>query len=88
MPKQSKSAKAKPQHGPAANTGHGGPRVAGPGKKMGAPAKFGTIMSARRDVRLPVEWIKAIEAGYPNFSAGLRALIGKTELIQALTITE
>lgn len=76
MPKQSKQ-----KHTPAT---HGGPRTAGPNKKMGRPPKFDTPMSLKRTVRIPRAWIEAIEAKYPTFTDGFRDILGKSDVIQAI----
>ena len=60
---------------------HGGPRVAGPGKKMGAPLKLNTVLT-RFDVRIPREWAtKIAEYGGGKLSTGIRRIIEESGVV-------
>ena len=65
-------------------TNRGGPRIAGPGKRMGAPPKMGSSPMIERNVRYPKSWIDAITQQYGNFGEGVRALLQETPFIQSI----
>jgi len=62
---------------------HGGPRTAGPGKKMGRPRRFSETM-IYKGIRIPEQWASLIEehgGGKGKFAEGMRKIVEASGIV-------
>ena len=67
--------------GPRANSG--GPRTPGPGKVLGRPKRFGSLMISK-SVHVPPAWIPLLLAyGEGDFAEGVRRVVQESGVVDA-----